>query len=95
MAKETTAFVIPVDEAPISLEQCAQLLRPGLEIKKAVQYVREKTRPRNVNRIPCRNIGRCLIFFRSEVLNWVRNSPQRIHAPRKKRKAAKKVKVAA
>ena len=57
----------------MSAEAVCAWLRPGVSLDQALKWLAEKCRHRCVAPIPCRNIGRALIFSRIEILNWLQN----------------------
>lgn len=74
-------------------EDVARLLRPDLPLERGLSWLREVTRRRKVNAMPCRNIGRHLVFDWQLVSEWIRNCPTHIvhsaHPPRRRKKLAK------
>jgi hypothetical protein len=66
----------------ITKEELARRLRPDDPLKKGIQWIREKVRPRSPNPLPCYNLGNHLMFHWPDVCEWIRNSPRPTHTPR-------------
>ena len=71
----------------MSASAVAAWLRPDLSPEASLAWLREKTRHRCVSPLPCRNIGRCLLFSRIEITNWIQSLERRPRAYPRRTKA--------
>ena len=71
----------------MSASAVAAWLRPDLSPEAGRRWVAEKTRFRCISALPCRNIGRCLLFSRIEITNWIQSLERRPRAYPRRTKA--------
>ncbi len=89
-APKTTTPNEPGDA--LGIDAVAACLRPDVPREKGIAWVREKVRRRCVAQLPCRNLGRALLFSKIEITNWLQKLERPVHAahpPRRRKKLAK------
>ena len=71
----------------LGIDAVAAWLRPGVPSEKGIAWVREKSRRRCATQLPCKNLGRALVFSKIEITNWLQKLERPVHAPHRRSKA--------